>query len=231
MPESVLITGAGHRVGAVIAKHLAAKGCFVRLHYHSAEADALALRDEIREAGGRADVIRADLRDLSEIDRMIEAVRGDEVTALINSASLFLPGTLSEASPENWNDVMNVGLRAVWYLTDRLAASCPSLRRVINIGDVNVSGGYKKHAVYGLAKAALEYLTRQQAALYAPRIAVSLITPSLLLKGDDESDETWRRRCERLKTNETVGMNSLLAEIDGSVFGPACEPQKQLIQE
>ncbi len=219
MPESVLITGAGRRVGAMIARHLAAKNCFVRLHYHTSEADALALRNEIRRNGGKAEVVRADLRDIHDIDRMIAQIHADGITTLINSASLFCAGTLRTAMPEEWDAVMNVGLRAVWYLTDRLAASCPSLRHVINIGDASVSGGYRGHAVYGLAKAALDYLTKQQAELYAPHTAVSLLAPALLMKADDETDESWRRRRERLGTDETVGAEALFAEIDGLLFG------------
>lgn len=219
MPESVLITGAGRRVGAMIARHLAAENCFVRLHYHTSEAEALSLRNEICRKGGKAEVVHADLRDIRDIDRMIAEIHADGITTLINNASVFRSGTLRNTAPEDWDDVMNVGLRAVWYLTDRLSASCPSLRRVINIGDANVSGGYCGHAVYGLAKAALDYLTKQQAELYAPHVAVSLFSPSLLMKADDESDESWQSRCVRLKTDETAGAEALFTEIDGLLFG------------
>ena len=60
---TALVTGAGRRIGAAIARHLAGRSHRLALHYRTSTAGATALRDEIVAAGGKAALFPADLRD------------------------------------------------------------------------------------------------------------------------------------------------------------------------
>jgi NAD(P)-dependent dehydrogenase (short-subunit alcohol dehydrogenase family) len=90
-PRTALITGAARRVGAEIARRLAADGWNVIVHYHSSEPDARELAREIAAAGGICDLIQADLGNRSDVETLIEksvALHGS-IECLINNASMF----------------------------------------------------------------------------------------------------------------------------------------------
>ena len=213
MTETVLITGAARRLGKLIAEHLAANGCFVWIHYFTHESDAVLLRDQIVKSGGCADCVRADLTDTEEIDLMLEKIRQTDhgkLTTLINNASTFLPGKLGDTSPAQWDGVMDTNLKAVWYLSVRFAESFASARRIISIGDANVSQGYAAHAVYGLSKYALKYLTEQMASAFAPKVRVNLLSPGLVLQGENEPDEIWKQRQKKTLTDNSEIIPGLL---------------------
>ncbi len=214
--ETILVTGASRRLGGIIAKDLAAAGHFVWIHYRSHEDDAYALRENIIASGGQCECLCADLTDTDQIDEMLGTIRKSDrgaLTTLINNASLFTAGTLGDTSPDDWDRTMNTNLKAVWYLSSQFAETFPSARRVITIGDAGVSKGYAGHAVYGLSKYALKYLTIQMADAYAPNVQVNLLSPGLVLKGENETDKNWNRRTEQLPLDNRDIVDSVLKGI------------------
>ena len=214
--ETVLITGAARRLGGIIAEFLASEGHFVWIHYRTHREDAYLLRDRIRNSGGMCECVHADLIDTDQIDDMLrlicESGRGD-LTALINSASLFASGTIKETTSEMWDRVMDTNLKAVWYLSNAFACSFPTAKKIITIGDASVQNGYAGHAVYGLSKFALKYLTLQMAEAYAPKVKVNLLSPGLVLKGDQESEESWKKRIESIPGGNSGIIESVLQSI------------------
>lgn len=198
--EHVLITGSARRLGSLIAYDLAASGCFVWIHYRTNGDEAAALKEKIIQNGGAAECVQADLTDSREIDRMLKEISASDhgdLTTLINNASVIKKGTLGDTSAEEWDRLMDTNLKAVWYLSTRFAERFPGSRRIITIGDASVSKGFAGHAVYGLSKYALKYLTEQMAVAYAPKIWVNLLSPGLVLQGDTEPDESWKNRVSR----------------------------------
>ena len=202
--ETVLITGAARRLGSLTAEKLAAEGCFVWIHYRTHEQEAFELRDRIRYSGGQADCIRADLADIGEIDSMLDRLAGSangQLTTLINNASIFPRGTLKSQTPEEWDQVMNVNLKAVWYLSKGFSVRFADAKRIISIGDASVAAGFRDHAAYGLSKFGLKYLTQQMAAAFAPGIRVNLLSPGYVLPGDNEPESIWQTRTGRTLTD------------------------------
>ena len=200
MIESVLITGSSRRLGSLIARDLASSGAFVWIHYRSGKVQAETLKQAIRNNGGEAECVAADLTDTDQIDAMLEKVGSTEsgaLTTLINNASLFLNGRLEDTDVSDWDRVLNTNLKAVWYLSSRFVSLFPSAGRIITIGDASASGVYTEHAVYGLSKYALKYLTEQMAASFYPRLSVNLLSPGFVLKGKNEPDRKWNERLEQ----------------------------------
>lgn len=232
MTETVLITGAARRLGRLIAEHLAMNGCFVWIHYRSHEEDAFTLRDRILASGGHAECVRADLTDTDLIDLMLERIQNSEhgnVSTLINNASFFLRGRLGETSSAEWDQVMGTNLKSVWYLSSRFAETFPSAKRIISIGDAAVSGGYAGHAVYGLSKYALKYLTEQMAAAYAPGVRVSLLSPGLVLQGIGEPDESWELRMKQTLTDNNEIVREIMSGIDFLMTDPGITGSELMI--
>ncbi len=230
--ESVLITGASRRLGALIARELACSGYFVWIHYRSGMADAESLRDEIIAKGGAAECYRADLTDIGQIDHMLDFIGNaeyGELTTLVNNASVMIKGTIGKTSADDWDRVMNTNLKAVWYLSSRFADLFPSAARIITIGDASVSKGYAGHAVYGLSKYALKYLTEQMAAAWAPKICVNLLSPGLALRGDKEPEELWNRRLERVLINNDHITDEILNAVRFLMTDPGMTGSELLI--
>lgn len=216
--ETVLITGAARRLGSQIAENLAADGCFVWIHYLTHQEEAFVLRDQIISKGGQAECVQCDLSNPEQIDHMLKVIsdsRNGRLTVLINNASVFLRKNLRETDTDEWDRILNTNLKAVWYLSNRFAENFPSARKIITIGDANISSRMDLHAVYALSKHALKFLTEQMASAYAPKIAVNLLSPGLVMKGDNEPESIWNQRQKRALTENH---NIIAQVIDGVRF-------------
>ncbi len=110
-----LVTGAGVRVGRAIALALGAAGARVAVHYRSSEAEARAVVAEIAEAGGEADVFRAELSDRADVAALVPAVvdRFGSLDILVNNASVFRDLRLPETGADDWDENLAVNLTAL----------------------------------------------------------------------------------------------------------------------
>ncbi len=202
--ETVLITGAARRLGSRIAEDLAADGCFVWIHYLTHREEAFALRDKIISVGGQAECVQCDLSSPEQIDQMLEIISesgNGQLTTLVNNASVFFRKSLQETDADEGDRILDINLKAVWYLSNRFAGKFSSARKIITIGDANISNHMAQHAVYALSKHALKFLTEQMAAAYAPQISVNLLSPGLVMKGDNEPESVWEQRQKRVFTD------------------------------
>ena len=211
--KNVLITGAARRLGSLIAEDLAASGYFVWIHYRSHRNEAAALKTRILSVGGSAECVQADLSSVDEINAMLDFISNSEnrgLSALINNASVFTAGTIRSTSAADWDHVMYTNLRSVWYLSTQAAERFQTIENIISIGDASVSFGYSEHAVYGLSKFALKYLTEQMAAAFSPRIRVNLLSPGYVLRGNLEPEAAWEQRVSKTLTNNDGIVASVL---------------------
>lgn len=93
-------------------------------------------------------------------------------------------------------------------------------KRIMTIGDAAVSNGYAGHALYGLSKFGLKYLTEQMAAAFAPGIRVNLISPGYVLQGESEPDEIWKKRFSCTLTDNDDIVRSVLDSISFLMSDP-----------
>jgi pteridine reductase len=179
-----LVTGAGRRLGRSIAAALARQGMRLALHHHASAGGAAGLRDEIRAAGGDAECLAADLRDAEAAralpGRVLE--RFGRLDVLVNSAAVMHRLRLEETSPQQWDDILNLNLRAVFFCTQGAA---PALRdahgSVINLGDVGGLEPWPGFAAHSVSKAGVVMLTRVLALSLAPEVRVNAIAPGAVL--------------------------------------------------
>jgi NAD(P)-dependent dehydrogenase (short-subunit alcohol dehydrogenase family) len=174
-----VVTGAGTGIGAATARLLAEKGLAVVLvgrRPELLEENAAA----IVAAGGRAHALPADLADPGAPDRVVagtlEAFGGLDV--LVNNAATIKTGPFADYSLEDFDNHIAVNVRSIFFLTQ---AALPALRASSDAAVVNISsvvGGIVKagNSLYGMTKAAVEYLSKALAhELAADRIRVSCI--------------------------------------------------------
>jgi NAD(P)-dependent dehydrogenase (short-subunit alcohol dehydrogenase family) len=155
-PRTALITGAARRIGAAVARDLAAHGWAVAIHFQSSRDEAEAVAAEIRTAGGRAATVRADLADLAALPRLVDdtAAALGPVGLLVNNASEFEPDEIGALDPSRLERHLRVDLASPCLLADawlaRLPEGCEG--HVINVVDQRVLALTPRFFSYTLAK-------------------------------------------------------------------------------
>jgi pteridine reductase len=180
-----LITGAGKRIGACVARLLHAHGMNIAIHYRGSAADADSLAAELNGARAESAItVQADLRDTAGLKVLVAEVveRAGRLDLLLNNASTFYPTPLAEVTEEHWDDLLGTNLKAPLFLSQ---AAAPHLEKsggcIINIVDIHARRPLSNHPVYGLAKAGLAMLTRSLAKDLAPAVRVNGVSPGAIL--------------------------------------------------
>jgi NAD(P)-dependent dehydrogenase (short-subunit alcohol dehydrogenase family) len=176
-----LVTGAGRGIGLAAAAALAEAGAEVTLVARSApELEEAA--EAIRAAGGRADALALDVTDVAAVRTALGARPPFHV--LVNNAGTNRPAPFAEVTPEDFDAVMSLNLRAAFFVAQAVA------RGLIAAGErgsiVNVSSqmghvGGPRRSVYCASKAALEGMTKAMALDLAPHgIRVNTLCPTFI---------------------------------------------------
>ncbi len=174
--HTVLVTGAGRRLGRAFAEALAARGAAVAVHYGGSAAEAEAVADGIRRAGGRAVALQADLAQAQQAAGLIERAVGalGDIDLLVNNASIFEPLGVAETTPEEWERHLAINLTAPFLLSQAFArhrAGRPGA--IVNLLDWRALRPGADHFPYTVAKSALASMTRGLAVALAPTIRVN----------------------------------------------------------
>ena len=176
-----LVTGAADRVGAAIARRLAADGWKVIVHYRSSAEKAEATAKGIRDGGGEAEAVRADLADRRQRARIVaEAARPfGPLTLLVNNASIFERDAATDLDEGLWDAHFAIHAEAPAFLSRDFAAQLPAGAEgnIVNIIDERVLDLSPGHFSYTLSKSVLWTMTRTLAQSLAPRIRVNAIGP------------------------------------------------------
>lgn len=204
--KTALITGASKGIGRSIAVLLASESASVILTGR----DQDGLNDTanlVREAGGQAHIIIADLNEKDQITKMvtdgIEAF--GHIDILINNAggALFTPVDFESLSEDNWDLVLDTNLKAVFHLCQ---AVLPTMReqqygRLVHIASSagRMASGGMAGAHYVAAKAGLIGFSKQIAEDYGPyQITSNIVAPGLIISTDRVKD-LWATRDEEVK--------------------------------
>jgi NAD(P)-dependent dehydrogenase (short-subunit alcohol dehydrogenase family) len=197
MADVALITGGAQRIGRAIVERLAEAGYAVAIHSRRSAAEAERLAKGIRAKGGRASVVKADLADQDDADRLIEAAAAlGPVELLVNNASEFEPDEAQTLTLERWDRQFAVNLRAPVFLARDVAHHLPPDKTgcVVNIVDQRVWKLTPQFFSYTLAKAALFTATQTLAQALAPRVRVNAIGPGPTLMGARQDQADFARQ-------------------------------------
>ncbi|MCW5875794.1 MAG: SDR family oxidoreductase [Anaerolineales bacterium] len=180
----VLITGAGVRIGAALARAVAQAGGGVVLHHHSSAAEAVALQEELAGNGTPAHLLQADLGDLQQAAGLLaRAAEFGPLYALVNNAAIFEDLELENTDPAAWQRHFDINLSAPFLLSQAFWRALPPGRpgRIVNMLDWRALRPGADHLPYTISKAALAALTRSLAAAMAPRVMVNGIALGAIL--------------------------------------------------
>lgn len=195
---AALVTGAGRRIGAGLARHLAARGHAVVLHHNGSAEGARRVAAEINGSGGIAHVLQADLADPAAVEGLIPAAIGlaPGLSLLVNNAARFVHDRVATLERANWDAHLAVNLSAPAFLAKAFAEALSARRRpglIVNITDFKLAGRPDPAFLsYTVAKAGLAALTELLAVALAPQgIRVVAIAPGYTLPGGKQTDESF----------------------------------------
>lgn len=196
--KRVLITGAARRVGAAIARCLAARGCEIVLHYHRSVREARQLADELRSLNVGVDLVRGDLereRDVLFVARA--ALKGGPVDILINNAAVYYATPWERLTSRDWQRFLQVNLTAPFLLSRELGTRMRRGGRIINLTDNAGERPYRRYLPYCVSKGALLSLTRSLALELAPKVLVNSISLGPILPPVGMAESVRRRIAKR----------------------------------
>ena len=196
MSPLALVTGAAHRLGKAFTLTLARRGYDILLHYHSSSDEALQTKLEIESLSRRVSLIQADLTDSAEINSLLATF--DSLDVLVNSAAFMPKGKVDSLTLDNWDNALNLNLRAPFLLAQECAKKMTDGGLIVNITDVGAQKTWSRYPSYTVSKAALESLTRILARALAPKIRVNAIAPGFVLQSDIVPPEEWERLIGRI---------------------------------
>ena len=162
--QTCVVTGASRGIGRAIAEELGSRGADVVVNYRSSEAAAHDVVETIRETGGGAIAVQADVADEDDVEAMAERTREGfgAATVLVNNAGLTVDKKFEEMSREDWDAVMDVNLGGVFNCTNAFFEDIKHSDngRLINISSVVGQQGNYGQANYATTKSGLFGFTR-----------------------------------------------------------------------
>ena len=197
-----LVTGGAKRLGKGIALGLAEAGANVVVHHGHSPDDAAQTVREIEKLDVLAFALEADLTRPEAIERMFSEIekRCGRLQILVNSAASFRRQALEEITAQEFDDVVDLNLRAPWLCLQRAsrlmpaaAGSSPERGVVVNISDLTGVLSWPGYSHHGVSKAGLIHLTKVAARELAPGIRVNFVVPGAILPppGMSADDPQW----------------------------------------
>jgi NAD(P)-dependent dehydrogenase (short-subunit alcohol dehydrogenase family) len=190
--QVALVTGAGRRIGRVIALRLARAGADVVVNHRQSRADALETTRAIQAAGVRAVVIRADVSKPRQVQAMFHIVTREfgRLDLLVNNAGIFFPRAWNRLTEADWDRILGINLKGTFFCAQ--AAGRIMMRqghgRIINISSLGGLQAWPWYMHYCASKAAVISLTRSLAKALAPNIQVNSVAPGTILFPGEKRD-------------------------------------------
>jgi len=194
-----IITGASRGIGAEIAKAIAQAGASVVINYTNNHSAADLIVSEIKNLGGNAIPVRADVSDSVEVRALFDAAitHFGKIDILINNAGTAIFKAIQDTSDEELDHIFAINVKGTFYCLREAATRLSNGGRIINISSSVTRLILPTYGAYAATKGAVEQLTRVFAREMGSRgITVNSISPGptnteLFLEG--KSEETIQR--------------------------------------
>lgn len=182
--QVALVTGASRGIGHDLCLALADAGASVALGARDRE-DVRGLAERIAADGGEAHPVRLDVRDRSEAENAVAATveRFGKLDVLVNNAGLGTNHDALTATEEEWDDVMAVNLKGLFFMCQAAGRHMVSrgYGRIVNMSSQAARVGIRRHAAYCASKGGVEGLTRVLALEWAPHgVTVNAVAPTFI---------------------------------------------------
>ncbi|HBQ99180.1 MULTISPECIES: 3-oxoacyl-[acyl-carrier-protein] reductase [unclassified Roseofilum] len=222
--QVALVTGASRGIGRAIALSLAAEGAKVAVNYASSSGAAEEVVSQIKDQGGEAIALGADVSQAEAVDTLVKAVMDEwgQIDVLVNNAGITRDGLLLRMKPEDWQAVINLNLTGVFLCTRAISKIMIKKRRgrIINIASVSGQMGNPGQANYSAAKAGVIGFTKT----VAKEIATRGVTANAVAPGFIATDMTKDLAADEILKLIPLGRYGQPEEVAGMVRFLAADP-------
>jgi len=197
-----LVTGASRGIGRAVAELFAREGAKVVINYNGSEDEAMSLADQIRQKGGDALTLKADVSRPEQVKNMVTTILETcgRIDILVNNAGILIAAGFLDSTEEIWSKTIDVNLKGAYLCSKEVAPIMLNQKKGKIINMASNSGLACVSAVgntpYAVSKAGLIGLTRSLAVNLAPNINVNAICPGWTdtdMAAQQEKTEPQRR--------------------------------------
>lgn len=184
-----IVTGGSRGLGKNTAITLAKKGVDVIITYHSKKAEADQVVAEIEQLGQKAVALQLDVTNCKSFSAFAQQVQTvlkqtwncEHFDFLVNNAGVGVHVPFAETTEEQFDQMVNMHLKGVFFLTQKLLPIITDHGRIINISSGLTRFVFPGYAAYAMMKGGVETLTKYMAKELGPRgIAVNVIAPGAI---------------------------------------------------
>jgi 3-oxoacyl-[acyl-carrier protein] reductase len=220
--KTALVTGASRGIGRAIAQRLAAEGALVAIHYGGNDAAANETLKAIEQASGKGFLVKAELGVHGDVDMLVskleKGLADRPLDILVNNAAVAPQVPLEQTTPEEFDRLFSVNVRAPFFIIQRMLPLMADGGRIINISS-GVTWFATPATAYSMTKGALNALGRSLAnSLGARNITVNTISPGIT---DTDMNPSIRdkdvKAVERVASMTALGRPGLPADIGDAV--------------
>jgi len=219
-----LVTGGSRGIGAGIVKRLAAEGAKVAFTYAQSAKAAADVTAAVKANGGEAISIVADSHSSEALPRAVEQTvkTFGRIDILVNNAGMFSLNTIENYSLQEYEDMMNVNVRAVFLASQAAARHMKPGSRIITIGSNMADRVSDSHGtLYAMSKSALIGLNKGIARDLGPKgITANLVQPGPI---DTEMNPANAPHADGLRSRMAIPKYGTAAQIAGLVAYLASE--------
>ncbi|KAA0997328.1 SDR family oxidoreductase [Paraburkholderia panacisoli] len=192
--KTALVTGASRGIGRASALALARDGVKVLVHYYNSVKEADTVVAEIREAGGNAQKVAADLRAADGPHKLATLVReivGERLDILVASASITRGVSIEDTTVVDFDDLFAVNVRAPYFLVQQLLPVLGQGSSVVLLSSLAAHSAIGAVPAYAATKGAVDTLVKLLAVILGERgIRVNAVAPGVVLTETSSSAKT-----------------------------------------
>ena len=186
--KTAIITGSSRGLGRDMALRIAERGTDVIVTYHSKQDEAQQVVSQIEAMGAQAVALQLDTGDIASFDAFagevgsaLEKMGRQKFDFLVNNAGTGLYAPFAETTEEQFDSMVNIHFKGVYFLTQKLLPLMNDGGRIINVSSGLARYSFDGYSAYGACKGAVETLSRYLAKeLGARGIAVNVLAPGAI---------------------------------------------------
>jgi NAD(P)-dependent dehydrogenase (short-subunit alcohol dehydrogenase family) len=206
--QTAIVTGSTRGIGAAIARTFGERGANVVVSGRTVE-DGKSVAEDIRAKGGEAHFVECDMADLSQVTALVNKTvkTYGTVDTVVNNAATWRHGAFPDRSVEDWDTVLDVNLKAPWYLVKEALDHLAGGGSVVNVSSVHAVQTDPGRFPYNVAKAGVDGLTRALAVECGPiGVRSNGIRPGWIrLENDGRTGTETDKRYQDLVPLQEVG--------------------------
>lgn len=197
------MTGAGRGIGRTLAAGLAREGAAVVVNYSRSAEGAHEAVKSIRDAGGKALAVCADVSKVAEHDLLIDAAVREfgGLDILVNNAGIEFNEAVLDSREETWDKTVDVNLKGAYFLSCKAAAVMAGSGggKIINVSSVHDVQPLRNRAIYSVTKGGMLMMTKSLALELADKnVQVNSLSPGAILTDMNRKHLTEPERRARM---------------------------------